>query len=431
MRAGFARVSITPPLGTRLMGFAARDHEQGCTAIHDDIFVRALYLEHGPEAALIIGYDLCFIGRAAADRFKAEIERELGLEPAQILMNASHSHVGPAVGRWYYGGYEPPDARYLDLLGEATLRAARDAKRAAQPVTVWAGATRSRLPLNRRRPENGAIAFAPNPEGFVFDALPVCLLRGRDDRPVCLLFSVSCHPSMMAGWEVSAEYPGAATDRLDARLGAPVSLFLQGTGGDAKPRTIGEGLARFRPATWEDVKQAGEMVAGEVAEVLEGGLTRVEPGLRSGLMEVSWPMEAPLPREAYAAIANDAGAGEVRRWWAQRIGDSLDRGETLPSAVELVLQGIRIGEGLRLVALEGEAVAGYGALMERFYGGGVTFPLGYSNGEGLYLPTSAMLDEGGYEVESFWEYGFPARLAKGFEGILTDALETLREAGVT
>ena len=430
MEAGFARVSITPPLGTRLMGFSARDHEQGCTAIHDDVFVRALYLEQGGEAALIIGYDLCFIGRAEADRYKTEIERELWLVPAQVLMNASHSHVGPAVGRWDYGGYEPPDTRYLDLLGEATLRAARDARRAAEAVTVWAGATQSKLPMNRRRPENGAIAFAPNPEGFVFDALPVCLLKGRDDRPVCLLFSVSCHPSMMAGWEVSAEYPGAATDRLDARLGAPVSFFLQGTGGDAKPSLIGAGLERFRPATWDDVAKAGEMVAGEVAEVLAGGLTRVEPGLRTCLMEVSWPMEAPLSGEGYAAIADDAGAGEVRRWWAQRIVATLARGEQLPSAVKLILQGLRIGEGLRLVALEGEPVAGYGALMERFYGSGITFPLGYSNGEGLYLPTSEMLDEGGYEVGSFWEYGFPARLAQGFEGILTEALEKLREAGI-
>jgi hypothetical protein len=120
----------------------------------------------------------------------------------------------------------------------------------------------------------------------------------------------------------------------------------------------------------------------------------------------------------------------VRRWWAQRIVATLARGEQLPSAVELVVQGIRIGEGLRLVALEGEPVAGYGALMERFYGSGITFPLGYSNGEGLYLPTSEMLDEGGYEVGSFWEYGFPARLAQGFEGILTEALEKLREAGI-
>ena len=39
---------------------------------------------------------------------------------------------------------------------------------------------------------------------------------------------------MIAGWEVSAEYPGAACRALDARLGTECAMFLQGTGGDAK-----------------------------------------------------------------------------------------------------------------------------------------------------------------------------------------------------
>ena len=41
-----------------------------------------------------------------------------------------------------------------------------------------------------------------------------------------------------------------------------------------------------------------------------------------------------------------------------------------------------------------------------------------------------MLDEGGYEVDSYWEYGFPAPLAKGFEQVLFQALKDLRTAGI-
>jgi len=74
---------------------------------------------------------------------------------------------------------------------------------------------------------------------------------------------------------------------------------------------------------------------------------------------------------------------------------------------------------VRLIAVEGELVAELGLLIRRFFGKGLTFVLGYSNGEGLYLPTSAMLEEGGYEVASYWEYGFPAPLAPGIEETLT------------
>ena len=68
--------------------------------------------------------------------------------------------------------------------------------------------------------------------------------------------------------------------------------------------------------------------------------------------------------------------------------------------------------------------------IEKFYGDGVTFPIGYSNGTGLYLPVSKMLPEGGYEVESYWEYGFPSPLAENMEEIVSDALSQLRYCGI-
>ena len=60
---------------------------------------------------------------------------------------------------------------------------------------------------------------------------------------------------------------------------------------------------------------------------------------------------------------------------------------------------------------------------------GTTFPLGYTNGQGLYLPIERMLAEGGYEVESAYEYGFAAPLGPGYERLLSQALDGLRADG--
>lgn len=427
MRAGFASVNVNPPMGTPLMGFGGRDRDHGCEAIRDDVFVRALYCECDGEAALIMGYDMCFVGRADADRFKGAIGRRLDLSPARILLNTSHSHVGPMVGTWYDAH---PDPGYVDQLCEATAQAACEAHAAAREVTVHVGETTSRLPMSRRLMTETGMTNGPNPDGFVYDRLPVCVMRDEAGEPVCVLFSISCHPVIVSGWEVSSEYPGAARTAIAEHLGADVSLFLQGVGGDARPSIMGQGRAGWELGNWQDVERAGRMVGDEVISAL-GDLCQIDPRVAAASVEVDWPLEAPEPLAYYEAEAADEDAAEVRRLWAQAIVDTLEAGEPLPSAVTLTVQGIALGDGLRLVGIEGEAVAGWGPLIADFYDGGVTFPMGYTNGEGLYLPMTEMLDEGGYEVVSFWEYGYPSRLSAGFEATMAGALADLRAAGVT
>jgi len=86
---------------------------------------------------------------------------------------------------------------------------------------------------------------------------------------------------------------------------------------------------------------------------------------------------------------------------------------------------------VRIVALEGEPVAGHAYLMARHFPDGVFLPLGYANSQGLYLPTERMLSEGGYEVESAYEYGFPAPLTYGFEDILHSTIDRFKDAGLS
>ena len=431
MKAGFARANITPPIGTRMTGFGTRDRDHGCEAIHDDLYARALYLTHEGKETLIMGFDLLFFSRDEADRFKGAIGRKVDLAPSQILLNTSHTHTGPKVGTWLY---EPPsDPFYLRELEDAIVKAACQARNAAVSVTLWAGATRSTLPMNRRfKLENGKVdrTMRPNPDGPVCDTLPICFLRDLDGEPVCLLFSISCHPSTIGGFEISADYPGVAMDRLDAHLGKTASLFLQGTGGDAKPSVIGRGEERWRSGTWDDVTEAGTMVADEVIQALNAGLEQVKPKLCAQTIETEWPMEPNIGRSGYEALLSDPDTDRTVRLWAEEKLACLDRGCALPTAVPITVHGVQLGKGLRIIGLEGEAVAELGHLIADFYGDGITFPLGYSDGAQLYLPTSRMLDEGGYEVVSYYEYRQPAPLAKGMETILRDALSQLRERGI-
>lgn len=429
MNAGFARALITPPLGARMEGYGNRDREKGAESVLDDLYVRALVVENEGETVLLLAYDLCFFSRAHADRLKGAIGRALDLTPRQILINASHTHNGGWTSLWGDTATLAPDWGWLDLVEQRSIEAATRARDSARPATLRAGMGRTDIPVSRRRPDGkGGVEWAPYPEGLVCGLLPVSLFSGQDGQPICLLFSASCHPSTIGGWALSADYPGAACAALDARYGSEVAMFLQGAAGDTKARVIADTRAAegpvWRRGTAQDVRVAGEGLAREVENVLAGGLTEQLPCVRTALIEVEWPLEA-LPSRAEIA-AHRESAQTVRRFWAEQTLARLDRGLSLPTAARLLVQGIRIGRETRLVAVEGELVGELGLRVAERFTGGVVYPLGYSNGTGLYLPSARMLAEGGYESESYFEYGFAAPLRPVGEQILDEAVDKLK-----
>lgn len=432
LKAGFSKVNITPPLGTTMTGFGNRDWDHGCEGIHDDLYARALYLTHEGKEILIMGFDLLFFSRDEADRFRGAIGRILDLSPGEIILNTSHNHTGPKVGTWYY---TPPEPYYLLQLESAIVKAALEARSSAREVTLWSGINRSEVPMNRRKREvDGKITMRPNPGGVVCNDLPVSLLKDHSGKPVCLLFSVSCHPSTIKGddraYQISADYPGAAMNKIDSYLETGGSLFLQGAAGDSKPSVIGEGESNWRSGTWDDVMKAGTLLANEVIQTVENHLIPVEPDLCTFEIEIKLPLASPLSRPEYESIRNNPETGKVRRLWAEEQILLLDRGYKLATSVPVSVHGVKLGKGLRLIGVEGEIVAGIGNLIENFYSDGVTFPLGYTNGAQLYITTSKMLDEGGYEVDSYWEYRHPAPLERGIEKKIIQALYCLKENGI-
>ena len=365
-----------------MVGWGARDQAGGCQSIHDPLFVRALFLTQNTETVLILAYDLCLISRANCNQLKSALGTALGLQPRQILISSTHNHAGPAAWAYPTGVYEHPDSNYINQLLAATLRAAQAAKAAARPARLQAGTGKSTIPMSRRRNVNGNIINAPNPNGIVNDALPVCRFEDATGKLIALAVSIATHPVVMHGWDISADYPGVAVDLL----GAESTIFLQGTGADSRPALLANGAEWNWQSGWNEALAIGQTLADEVRRV---PLQPVPPRLHSDLREMFWPLQA-------------------------------------GGACPVLLHGIQLGTGVRFIALEGEPVAAHGLAIQMFYQHGTTFALGYANGPAMYLVTSAMLDEGGYEPTSFGEYGFPAPLAKGMEQILDTGLRELK-----
>ncbi len=433
MRAGFAKIEITPPLGTPLMGAGAA-WGRCAEGVLDPLYARVLYVEQGQQRAVICGLDVCFVDREDVRKFSRALVERSGLDPRSVLINASHTHAGPALGTYFDLQLRPPPADYVARLWKTVSKALKQARGNAAEVRIRAGVTQTALPLNRRCRRNGRIENAPNPSGPVLKHMPLCLFEDPSGNPKCLLFSASTHPVAVRGKLASPDWPGAAMRRVDAHLGAPsdgCSLFLQGCAGDSRPRNLVQNEGRdwnMKTSGQPEAEEAGRIIAADVIAGLGSSLRPVTPELRSASVETQWRFE-PVPRRVYEQTAANSDLHPVQHEWARRCLRLLDQ-QRYPQSLPVLLQSIQLGDTLRLIALEGEPVAEHGHALLRAFPDGTTFPLGYSNGEAMYLPTSPMLDEGGYEVDSYWEFGQPAPFAKGMEQTLELGVANLRRQGI-
>ena len=90
--AGCAQQEITPPVGVSLAGYF---HDRIGQRIRDDLFARAIVIEHQGTRLALVSCDLCCVTDEVTDRAKAFIQADAGIPPENVLVCATHTHTGP------------------------------------------------------------------------------------------------------------------------------------------------------------------------------------------------------------------------------------------------------------------------------------------------------------------------------------------------
>jgi len=334
VRVGVGTAVISPPeLPVRLAGFA---EEQVAHEVHDDLEVRALYVEGddpagGRTAVCLLVFDLLGMTRHVADPIRAAVGAALGLERAAVLTSCVHTHAAPSTMAGTEALGWPTPEGFAELLVERSVAAATSAVgSAADGVELRYG----RWPL----PAGLSINRRGHPYDPTFALLDVCAPDGR----VATLANVSIHPVAL-GPEcvaVSADWVGAFRRALAGRAGG-TPVLLSGALGDVNPRHVHR---QGNQCTGDGFAEADEL-GGEVAEAVDDVLT--------------------------AAEAIEAVAPVVERW--RRI--EVPTGGTAMSAargdrpVEVELVEWSLGP-VRLVSVPGEAFHALGRSIEEDSGRG-------------------------------------------------------------
>jgi len=288
------------------------------TAIHDDLYARALVFDDGNTAAALVCCDLICLPAELVARVREAIAQRTGLAGENVLVCATHTHTGPETRPSRFGEEARPTVEWLESFPERAARAVVDAMGNREPCTVSGGqAFEDRIAFNRRyRMKDGTVQTNPGyqnpgiiePAGPIDPEVGVIAFTRPDGTLKALYVNYACHLDCVGGTEISADYPGHMIARLRERLADEVFvLFTNGACGDINHVDV---RSPYRRQGHEHSRWMGETLAGDVCAALKN----LTPLSHEGVATARQVIPLPLREEAEPEITE----AEIQ---AIRVGD--------------------------------------------------------------------------------------------------------------
>jgi len=433
-RVGFGRVCITPPVGTWLCGFAAREHP--AVGVHDDLYARAMVFESGGRRVAVVTTDLIGIDSGTVSAVRQRAVDELGLLSGGLLLHGTHTHSGPVLMLTESMG--PADELYRSGLERLLFTVISEACRDLKPAALERGRGGPvGIGVNRRRIGFGAHPLPADPGGTHADTVDVLSVR-RDDGSLGVLFSHATHPVTLGGdsYLFSADYPGYAVDTVQRVYGeACFAMFVNGCCGNINSARVG--------TNFEEARRLGVLLAGAAVRVAEVGVPIEASGVAGAYRTLGLPVQEPpsLPQaEATAAELGAALEAAMREGTDHAVMQARHMAHWAQSVVEVVRQGppwrprpfevaaLRVGD-VGMVGLSGEVFVEYQIGIAAASPLAQTLVFGTTNGVLGYLPTAAAYAEGGYEVEMAHRYyNEPLMIGPESEAMVLETAQELLRA---
>ena len=110
LRAGFAEVDITPPIGTHKVGWLK---DIVIDKILDPLFARVAVFESGDAKVAFVALDTLSIRWTQVSEIRQRLRDKYGFPGENVMVAATHNHAGPAIANI---GKVPRDDAYVGTL---------------------------------------------------------------------------------------------------------------------------------------------------------------------------------------------------------------------------------------------------------------------------------------------------------------------------
>ncbi|MBI2302092.1 MAG: neutral/alkaline non-lysosomal ceramidase N-terminal domain-containing protein [Armatimonadetes bacterium] len=391
LRAGFAQVDITPPLGTHIIGWLrAVVGEQ----VLDPLYARVAVLESGGQTIAFVQLDTLSVRWTQVNDVRQRIAAQYGVAGGGVMVSATHTHAGPAVANC---GVVVRDTAYVEELTRRIVEGFGQALAALQPAEIGMGWTHEFDVAHNRRvvQRDGTVRCHaslrdPNAlcnEGPTDPEVAVIAVRAVDGTPLGMLLNYACHPTHHGGDGCfSAGFPGVFAADMAGR-GWPVAMYLQGAAGNMHFSNPADS-----PLT---MAECGAHLAADAAAVIEDLAWRREVRLTSRAKSIALP---------YRTVTDDEVAGTV--FGAQRFVDPAIYDKLMPQLLERIrTRGTQPAEvqvhaidEWSLVSMPAEYFVELGLRIKEESRPRHALVVAYANGMVGYVPHRDAFRRGGYET---------------------------------
>jgi neutral ceramidase len=447
IRAGVAKVNITPPYGTIINGDFLPSY---ASEIHDSLYARALAFDNGSERFVFIVVDNMTIDVHLINTAKEIMMKESGLKPGQVMISSTHAH---STGSVIETATVQADYSYRIYLPGRLAMAAAQALSNMQPAKVaWGHIDVPKHVACRRwymkpgfpmtnpfgleekvwmNPPPGN-EYLDRPAGPVDPQVTFIAVKSLSDQWISLLANYSTHyaggfPSNV----ISADYYGEMDKLLKKKLKAAdgfVGIMSNGTSGDVN--TFDFRLTKNYPTgDYEKMK----LIAGDITDSILVALNKVrwsdKPEFRTAYREIVVDRRKPSSAILEWATRRVRETDFTKLGTVEKASDDIKSLYALdivklnfyePLSYKLPLEAVMIGDGT-LGTIPDEIFAETGLRIKKAVKPSYYCTITLANGQFGYVPPETQFALGGYET---WLCS-GSLLETGAEKKISDALITL------
>jgi hypothetical protein len=423
MEVGVARIDITPDGPIRLAGYGARPKTEANRIIHR-LSAKALAFGNDAQgASLLITVDLVGIPGHITEKLAGQLSEKAGLNPAQVVICASHTHGGPEVGNLLnilqYREETFSDsllaldhlvhiAQYTEQLSQKLEEVALEALGNREPSFVAWG--------------QGEVGFAKNRRtegGPVDTSLPMMRITSLSGDLKAILFNYACHGTTLMGTvnQLHGDWMTEAQEMIESNHPGALAMVAIGCGADADPEPRGE---------MEHLGLHARAISEEVDRLLDAPL---RPLTQVPVGKIKW-IDLPFARvPTVPELIKQTEDKTVKGYYARLALDRLARGQEIPAMLAYPVQIWTFGDELAMVNLAGEVVVDYSLRLKKELGADRLWINAYSNDVPCYIASRRVIREGGYEAESsMYYYDKPSPFAEEVEDLIIHAVHEILPA---